>query len=148
MDNIIFLDIDGVLNGHEWCHMPAVPKINVKCIRVLNQLCLTCKARCVLISSWRGKLVKHNWPVEVAQWVLETHGFTGELCGVVDGTGHTPEDKRWAIERYVRANNTVKYVVIDDTPVQNFRIIRPNPAIGLEPYHITLAKEMLDGQHS
>lgn len=146
MRRIIFLDIDGVLNGHEWCHIVGVPKILPARVAILNEICRVCEADCVLISSWRGKLLKHNWPITVAQWLLETHGFTGSLIGAISGSGHTVEEKHIGIKEFIATNAVVSYIVIDDTPAYNQYLMRPNPSIGLEPYHVSKAKELFDGQ--
>lgn len=48
---IIFLDIDGVLNGHEWIHIPTAPRINQEPLQVLNYIIAQTGAQIVIASS-------------------------------------------------------------------------------------------------
>jgi hypothetical protein len=79
---VIFLDVDGVLNGHEsqWRVIP-------ECVRLLNEIVERTGAKLVLSSSWR---LLSDWEPAVREY-----GVTGEFVGVTRLC--TTERFRWAI---------------------------------------------------
>lgn len=119
-DKIIFLDIDGALNGdaflrdvHERAASIDSPEawklanIDPRRVELLNRIIEETGAKVVLSSSWR-----QTTSLDEMQSLLEQLGFVGEL---VD---ETPQQKgmsrRDEIEAWLQANDVRSYVVVDD----------------------------------
>jgi hypothetical protein len=123
--NIVFLDIDGVLNDFEqsWVSTPDYrPEIVPRCVKAFNQIIRETEARIVLSSAWRHLILFQHMSLHGFQVLLRTHGVRGELIA------HTREDRgdeeRWAqIADWLRdprgkGGEKVKvdrYAIIDDT---------------------------------
>jgi hypothetical protein len=156
MTKTIFLDIDGVLNGHEWCHIPDqyAPRVNPGPAQCFNSLINQTQANVVISSSWRHWVLKGYMTVEGFERMLKSHSV---ICHVIGTTcdnhkdeppapPHTehPVNRAKQIKAYVNKNNLEKWIAIDDLPLfDNSRQIRTNPALGLQPYEVTRAVELL-----
>lgn len=74
---ILFLDIDGVLNGHEWKPLSQSNTIRRSCIYQLNRVIRETDCKIVLSSSWRymihgGAMTKTGF-----EYLLKSHGAIG-----------------------------------------------------------------------
>jgi hypothetical protein len=94
--NIIFLDIDGVLNDFEQSWSPTRnyrPEILPRCVKALNRIVDEARASLVLSSAWRNLILAGHMSVSGFGVMLRTHGVRGELLG------HTRADigdeERW-----------------------------------------------------
>lgn len=143
---IVFLDVDGVLNGHEWCHTGEGTRIKEVPARHLHLLLEKSKAKVVLISSWRAWVNHGHMTPNGFSKVLLSHGVRAD---VIDALGpkdpnldHAP-DRSEKINQWIEKHKPDNYVVLDDLKLSVANLIRPNPGVGLEPRHITEALKFL-----
>ena len=118
MTGLIFLDIDGVLNGHDWCEEAKSCLFRAECISNFNQIITKCEPVVVLSSAWRYMLLGTEPATTLTgfEYMLRTHGVSDKLRLV----GHTLSDEEIAIRgdqisAWLKEHTvTVPYVVIDD----------------------------------
>lgn len=118
--NLLFLDIDGVLNDHSrnqagkyYLQQDKVGHANL----ILDSIP---DLQIVLSSSWRMEVWKGNMSLKGMEYLLTTHGLKVEnrLHGVTlpkDEEGH--EDRTRLILRYVDSHKPNAWVAIDDRPL-------------------------------
>ena len=105
-NNIIFLDIDGVLNQCQTgCY------IDKLCLKVLIDICKKLNANIVLSSSWRvGFSLFGECSKEIQNLIdlLEPHG--------IKIVGRTPRraNREIEIKEYLRTHDVTNYLIIDD----------------------------------
>jgi hypothetical protein len=152
---IIFLDIDGVLNHHEYMAKKAQPgfeynpeierqhHLDRESIARLNALCERTGASVVVSSMWR--LIYKN---AALRGILGAFGFTGKLIG------STPINNQIRgvqiaefLESYTRARGPVEsFVILDDDsdmgPLKH-RLVQTSFNDGLTDVHVERAVEML-----
>lgn len=112
---LIFLDIDGVLNGHSWNDAAQSNTIDRECVTHLNRILRETGAGIVLSSAWRYMI--HGGAVTTTgfEYLLRTHGV--RLCKIV---GITPRDEEVTgrgaqISAWLASHgNPAPYVVVDD----------------------------------
>lgn len=83
---IIFLDIDGVLNGDRWWASGDRRQINEPCVLALNQILGATDAAIVLSSAWRHMVLLGNMTCIGFQYLLVSHGVV--KCRVIGTTRH------------------------------------------------------------
>ncbi len=119
---ILFLDIDGVLNGYPFLDdfQDAPPALDYERWRAmldpervvrLNRIIEATDASVVLSSSWRFR-----WPLEQIQQMLEDREFVSQLIGA---TGYEPRGRRGhQIAAWLRTHRDAiaSYVCLDDDP--------------------------------
>lgn len=118
---VLFLDIDGVLNGHEKHPDSPYTTIRPDCVQRLNQVIRATRCSLVISSAWRYMLLKtkkRHPPAMSAtgfQYMLHTHGLRfcangsqvlGATCAdeaiaarggqILDWLARHPETERWA----------------------------------------------------
>jgi hypothetical protein len=82
---VLFLDIDGVLNGHQqFKHMPYC-KISRPCVRELNRVLVKTGCKVVLSSAWRYMVLNGSMTLRGFEYMLKTHGLGG-LSEVIVGS--------------------------------------------------------------
>lgn len=122
--NLIFLDIDGVLNDWDrsWRDVPDYnPEILPRCVRALNRIIRETDAKLVLSSSWRGLITTGHMTLLGFERMLSSHGVNGYLIGHTRNIG---DEYRWQeIADWLRqpmwGPNRIKirrYCIIDDDP--------------------------------
>lgn len=140
MSPVILLDVDGVLNAHEWCHIPALPRINQRSATVLNEIIRRTSSELVIISTWRSVLLRGEVNAKGFEWMLATHGIHARVRGWTPANRSVEEPEPVQRSRFVSQwladHKPEQWCVIDDLPLTVEKLIRPNPAIGLEPYHV------------
>ena len=115
---ILFLDIDGVLNGHEqdghgYCRIQAGPIVH------LNRILAETGARLVISSSWRYLVHSGAMTLEGFSYMLITHGIGchGRLGGITcrdeEAGPRGAQITRW-LDQLPRRGEGPAYVVIDD----------------------------------
>jgi hypothetical protein len=139
---LIFLDIDGVLNGHEWDNDAGSCTIKRECVLRLNRIIRETKARIVLSSAWRYMILGEDMTCRGFEYLLRTHG----ACGVriIDTTRrermlpcpdappgmmlvHPGENRGDLIAEWLAAHDKPDaYVVLDD---DDDRITKQHPAV-------------------
>lgn len=124
----LFLDIDGVLNGHDFCESRMSTTIRRGRVNLLNEVLAETDAVVVLSSAWRYFFYRGEMNMAGLDWLLRSHGLLKDrLVGITrpdtlveraeyDGT------QKWAVcnERgqqiadYVLAHAVERYAVVDD----------------------------------
>ncbi len=122
--NIIFLDIDGVLNSEKWFldnpHiMHPDDNIDKNAVQHLNKICKETDAKIVISSTWRLSRT-----VEKMKDVLKNHGFQGEILNFtpdiakVDWIVRGNEIEKWICDWAWKfdcfSHDFKSYVIIDD----------------------------------
>jgi hypothetical protein len=101
---ILFLDIDGVLNAHEWDPDVLCGQIHRDKVQLLNGVLRATGARVVLSSAWR--YIVHRGEANLAgmDWLLRSHGLlANRLVGVTRpdtmraDPNYTGEPKSWPV---------------------------------------------------
>lgn len=124
MENIIFLDIDGVLNNIK-------VRFNEESVNVVKELIRRYNARVVMITSWQmnGTECRKKW----IQQQLEKLGiydidfidpnFEGNLC-FKDRLSHIKIGSRLlGIVNYLQNNDECNYVILDDDYHNDYKLI-------------------------
>jgi hypothetical protein len=150
---IIFLDVDGVLNGHEWINQDGfVPKINKPQARHLYILLRQSAAKVVLISSWRSMVHSGKMDLRGMNSLFKSHGIRN--IDVIDVLPpHDPalnhrDDRTILLNQWVSEHRPKSYVVLDDLPLDVKNLIRPDPGMGLDDGHVELAMRMFERQEA
>ena len=76
---ILFLDIDGVLNGHEWDDEAKSCNIRRECVAHLNRVVRETGCRIVLSSAWRYIVHGGDMTLRGFGYMLRTHGVVTEV---------------------------------------------------------------------
>lgn len=115
MLKVLFLDVDGVLNGHEWLDDAQSTEIRRDCVLRLNRVLRETGAKVVLSSAWRYMVLDGAMTVRGFECLLRTHGVVG-----LDIIGITPADEDVAgrgaqVAAWLECNAGVgRYAVVDD----------------------------------
>lgn len=126
---ILFLDIDGVLNGHEFDREAESCSLRPDCVRAFNRILRTAEPTVIVSSAWRYMVFREvmTWPG--FGYMLRTHGVHRMISGLIGGCTR-PDDaddlsargrlvQRW-IDDYTKgphARPMPNYVVLDDAPI-------------------------------
>jgi hypothetical protein len=112
---LIFLDIDGVLNGHDFCHAAQSCSIRRENVDQLNRVLRETGAKVVLSSAWRYMIHGAAMTVTGFQYMLRTHGVAGlEIVGITC-TDEACKGRGKQITRWLQENGLPEtYVVVDD----------------------------------
>jgi hypothetical protein len=114
---LIFLDIDGVLNGHNFDDHPGVfsNPIDRECVEALNRLIVAVDPEIVLSSAWRYMIHGGAMTLVGFEYLLRTHGAMAQGRLV----GYTARDEEIQmrgeqIASWLRQHGPRPYVVLDD----------------------------------
>ncbi len=88
---VLFLDIDGVLNAHEWDDEAKSCHIRRECVKHLNRVIVATNCKIVLSSAWRYIVLGGSMTWTGFEYMLRTHGLIGEADRRVI-VGHTRAD--------------------------------------------------------
>jgi hypothetical protein len=80
---VLFLDIDGVLNGHDWDDEAKSCNIRRECVKHLNRVVSETGCRIVVSSSWRYMVHGGQMTLTGFWYMLRTHGLTGHGSQVI-----------------------------------------------------------------
>jgi hypothetical protein len=72
---ILFLDIDGVLNGHDWNDEAQSSSIRRECVAHLNRVIRETECKIVLMSAWRYVVLGGDMTLKGFDYMLRTHGL-------------------------------------------------------------------------
>lgn len=144
---ILFLDIDGVLNGHQ-AHGNGYCGIRKENVEQLNRILASVPDLKIVVSSaWRyihggGDMTRRGF-----EYLLLSHGVDckGRLAGFTESDEATMEwaktvqvsgangewIRKMQIQRYVDANRIRRYAVLDDLMFPMPQLVRTDPGIGL-----------------
>lgn len=146
MEPVIFLDIDGVLNGHyAWGTGDSL--IDSNCVKRLNDILTVTKANVVLSSAWRYQVIGGTTTLKGFQYLLISHGVDKCLRVV----GHTPSDEEIPergdqILKWIEDNKFDGcWIVLDDLPLDKVKDnhVRTDPDKGLTDEDVQKALSML-----
>lgn len=123
--NIIFLDIDGVLNNEiEFVKLNKeldypLDYLHSNNIYHLNKIIEETGSKCVISSSWRK-----STEIDEMQRLLELKGFKGEI---IDSTIISEERNRGKkIKHWLDNNQCDKYLILDDDTFDIYNLVPEN----------------------
>ena len=87
---VIFLDIDGVLNGHEYDPNAESCLIKQECITNLSKILTNSNVSVVVSSAWRYMISRKAMSISGFEYMLRTHGLAGIKGRII---GITREDR-------------------------------------------------------
>ncbi len=146
--NILFLDIDGVLNSKQWHSSDSCKALgnSVKryfdpiCVEHLNSIISETGARVIISSSWR--ILRS---LQDLQDLFKSIGFAGKIYGKTEVLStfepDTPllrgnEIKNWLADNQKHFKTPIQYVILDDEDdfleSQNPNFFQTNSDIGLD----------------
>lgn len=144
----LFLDVDGVLNGHEKHPSSPYTIIRPDCVQRLNRVIEATHCQLVISSAWRYMLlrVKGRKPAMTPygfQYMLHTHGlvFWAHGCKVVGFTcadEKIPERGKQILAWLAEHPEVERWAVVDDDPMamelgkHRRRLVRTDGAKGLQ----------------
>lgn len=161
--NLLFLDIDGVLNQHEPLH-PEVMCGNIHDDKVhrLNLILAETGAKIVLSSAWRYIVHRGEMNLAGMGWLLRSHGILDRLVGITRPDTMMPAmftgKEAWPVENergqqiadYLAVNPCSRYVVLDDLDLGISKAGHPfvhvNGAVGLWSNDVADAVAKLSGE--
>lgn len=128
---ILFLDIDGVLNRHQFCPIAQSCDIERVCVEHLNTVLEMTKCQIVISSAWRYMVSRGGMTLDGFWYMLRTHGLSacgGEnpIIGCTREDSDAESDMRvtgeraqqvldWGIERYFCGDQERRRLaVVDD----------------------------------
>lgn len=80
---VLFLDIDGVLNTHDFCPRAMCGPIHREKVTLLNHVLDTTGAHVVLSSAWRYLVYRGEMNLKGLGWLLRSHGLRDDrLVGI------------------------------------------------------------------
>ena len=113
---LIFLDIDGVLNGHQFDKKSQSNLIDIESVGWLNRIILHTDAKIVLSSAWRYMVLGGAMTLQGFEYMLRTHGvhcvdrLIGHTCSDEEIGERGGQITHW---RYANGHKG-RYAVIDD----------------------------------
>lgn len=147
---IVFLDIDGVLNDHDYNETSQSNSMIPECVERLNRILSETDARIVLSSAWRYMLIGKAMSVIGFDYLLRTHGVVANRL-----VGRTPADEEikergWQIQQWRKENDhSGRYVVIDDMDLHISKLhpfVQTDGDIGLTDADADKAIAILKGE--
>lgn len=117
--NIIFLDIDGVLNGHER-HDNGYRGMRADCVAEFNRLLRELPGwRIVISSAWRYLAFNCGYTVAGFESLLLTHGVSckGRIEGWTREDSPEVDQRIDQIRDWISANKVDQYLILDDMPI-------------------------------
>lgn len=150
----IFLDIDGVLNGHNFNKLALSNIIDAERVELLNEILLRTDAKIILSSSWRYMIHGNAMTLLGFEYLLRTHGvIAGRLIGAtcLDETMWDTRGKQIAHFRQRYLPDHAKCVILDDGDDEDtygllqagIPWVRTNSKIGLTCENIYRVVEIL-----
>lgn len=118
-DPVLFLDIDGVLNGHEYNEEAQSNGIRADCVQRLNRVLGMTDCSIVLSSAWRYMVLRGAMTLQGFSYMLRTHGVRSPMrligCfGEDDQTEDPDERARQVLAWRAEHEHTGRWAVVDD----------------------------------
>lgn len=135
VNDIIFLDIDGVLNNHKILKSSEYCGILSRCIDNLNIIIQYTGADLVISSAWRYIILGGEMTCLGFKYMLITHGLTPKVkilgTTVADDITINRESQ---IKNYLDSNKVNKFIILDDLNIfpsfpKNFYLVNPNSGL-------------------
>lgn len=148
----LFLDVDGVLNCHEFSPDVMCGRIHADKVAMLNLVLRLTGAKVVLSSAWRYIVFRGEANLMGMEWLLRSHGFLADrLIGVTRADtmrtdfAYTGEPSSWPVHNergrqitdWLAENGPVeRYAVLDDLDLgirdAGHPLVQTNGKIGLQ----------------
>ena len=140
---VVFLDVDGVLNAHEWSYVGG-RRIVPDNVVVANTIFAESGAVAVISSSWRGLVNRGHMDLHGFTTMFATHGLAFPVVAVLPGVDHTAAAKGQLIVEFASQNAIAQWLTIDDSALTlpPGRFLRTNGHRGLEPHHAHVVRDM------
>lgn len=145
---LIFLDIDGVLNGQEFNKTCGSNSINRECAEHLNAIIAATDAKIVLSSAWRY-MIPGAMRLVGFEYLLRTHGVNAEnrLIGTTS-RDEVVKDREDQISFWLAENGggegIESYVVLDDMCVGKHPQVQTGEKVGLTEEDVAAAIRILN----
>ena len=135
MRPVLFLDIDGVLNGHVFHPQAQSNTIDPACVAHLNKVIADTDCALVISSAWRYMVLLGSMTLKGFEHLLRTHGVNAK-GRVIGTTGRGEEngnhnDRVRLIRNWLKENPTKQWAVVDDMNVGMERLVQTSGSIGL-----------------
>lgn len=104
---VLFLDIDGVLNGHEWDDVAKSCNIRRECVQHLNRVVQETGCKIVVSSAWRYMVHGGAMTLLGFGYMLRTHGLLGHSQAIV---GLTRKDEESTDPQHVPVDERAKQI--------------------------------------
>ena len=137
--NIIFLDVDGVLNSAKELSEGPFSKIS---LNVLKRIVDETNAKIVVISSWR--LLEFSRKILLSE--LEKYHLKESVIGM---TPHLPSNREEEIMTYLKSNEfpNLNFIILDDQVIEyqdlEEHVIKIDPYFGLNEEHLEICIHLL-----
>lgn len=156
--NIIFLDVDGVLNSHpffKYCHEQGfLPDdcIDPKAVSLINELVRATNSKIVVSSAWRFPFILTDNLDGLKKLLCGNHGIDDVIIGMtpdlwteMHSRVRGDEIQRWMDDCGLKIKNIV--ILDDDADMGHLRkyLIQTSMKSGLQRAHILDAIQMLKG---
>lgn len=150
---VLFLDIDGVLNGHEYDEGAESNRIRPECVARLNEVLADTGASLVISSAWRYMILGGAMNLAGFTYLLRTHGVRcpGRVIGHIGRDTQTEDPnergrliKAWLAER----PEVTRWAVVDDMALgfEGMPFVRTDGRVGLTVADADALTRMLRGQ--
>lgn len=133
---ILFLDVDGVLNGHEK-HPNGFSGIDPKKMYILNRILRSTQAGVIVHSAWRYLTIGDIPPMTNLgfYYMFQTYGFEGHIIDLLK-EDNEQEDRVLLIEDYIEKylQPDDHYVIVDDLSLRFKKqevFVQTDPHVGL-----------------
>lgn len=151
---VLILDIDGVLNGHEWCHGSPGPRLRQDCVERLQYVMTQVPdTKVVLASQWRHAIAEGIISLQGFEWAMKLFGLRLSMLDILPYSSEVADRDLYTIAWI--SNNLgsverprVPLCVLDDLElpaVPKWYHVRPHPSRGLEWYQVSTIIELLKG---
>src|ERR1700728_3493853 len=104
---VIFLDIDGVLNNHQFDTEIMCGQIHKDKVILLNSILRRTDARIVLSSAWRYLVYRNEMNLMGLEWLLRSHGVLKDrLIGITRQDTIVNQPAGWTgdVSQWLRSN--------------------------------------------
>ena len=152
---VLFLDLDGVLNGHEKLIGSPFCGIHKDCMGHLNWVLLHTGACIVLSSAWRYQIICGATTIRGFEYLLNSHGLVPRPDGAPRLIGHTPSDEvipergaQILASLYsLLPQKVTAWAAVDDLPLSlgehQRRHVQTDPKVGLTEERAKMLIELL-----
>jgi hypothetical protein len=150
--NIVFLDIDGVLNSVDLrSALAESSSLDPRPVACLNRILRETGARLVLSSSWRYLILGGAMTLSGFEYLLRTHGvakdcLAGHTCPDEDTAERGAQIRRWLDEH----GPVAAWAALDDMPLElgadSWRHVQTDRRVGLSDADATSVIRILQGQ--
>lgn len=134
---VLFLDIDGVLNDHNYDAACQSSRILPRCVVELNVILEAVDCHLVISSAWRYMILNGEMTERGFEYMLRTHGVrcvdrvVGTTCK--DSQLEDANERSSQILGYVNSHEVRQYVALDDLDLRGINLVRTKGDVGLTP---------------